>query len=268
MNWPHYRAAAELARVKNARVLVVGANTGEDCRPFIEMGAAEVHGIDPIDDVGTEFQHPKATYHRSTIEAADLPSGYFDLVFSVATLEHIHDLDSAYAAMARLCAPGGGIYCCAAPLWYSPYGHHMSCFDGHPWVHVNNDRDGLVRYARQHGIEGERGIGIEAIADYVMLSDAFNRRPASDYLNAAKAISCDFTVFRNGHDLCSEPSDRQELRATSHYFKAIKHGSAISIFRYLVNRVAAHATSAIKYRTTASFATQEAKCIRRVSRHR
>jgi SAM-dependent methyltransferase len=252
MNWPHYRAAAELKRIKGARVLVVGANTGEDCRPFVEMGAAEVHGLDPIENVGANFKHDRLTYHRAMIEAAELPAGYFDLVFSVATLEHVADIESAFASMGRLCAPGGAIYCCAAPLWNSPYGHHMTCFDGHPWAHVIYGRDGLLNFSKQNGITGERGHSIDAIISYIFDSDAFNRKPANDYVIAASYVSREFSVFQNRLDfsaLTPPPSLPQtEARAVSHYLRAIKRGSYYSVGRFYGTRSIGRAENIFKQR--------------------
>jgi SAM-dependent methyltransferase len=108
--------AAELCQLKHSRILIVGANTGEDCKLFVDRGAAEVHGLDVIEDVGKGFLHRRVTYHHSSIEHTDLPSNYFDLVFAVATMEHVPDIRAGFSEMERLARPSGIIYSVAAPL--------------------------------------------------------------------------------------------------------------------------------------------------------
>src|SRR5215469_16727085 len=100
----HVRQAWKLAGAPRS-VLVVGANQGEDCRRFAELGAEEIHGIDVIENVGADFVDHRAVYHRGSIEACDLPDGRFDLVFATATMEHVHNIDAGFAEMARLTKP-------------------------------------------------------------------------------------------------------------------------------------------------------------------
>jgi SAM-dependent methyltransferase len=187
---------AALRPLRGSKVLVVGASAGEDCKLFIDRGAFEVHGLDVIEDVGSGFQHPRVTYHQSSIERTQLPSDYFDVVLAVATMEHVPDIDAAFAEMARLACPGGIIYSLASPLWQSPRGHHMGCFDAHPWIHLVFERDDLISYARSSGIKGERGYSLEQIVDYMLNPKFFNMRPASAYLAACAQLR-ELNILRN-----------------------------------------------------------------------
>jgi SAM-dependent methyltransferase len=198
------RDAASRLAIRNAKVLVVGANTGGDCREFIKLGAKEVHGLDVIDDVGSEFRHGRVTYHRQSIENTNLPSDSFDLVYSFATMEHVPDIVAGYTEMARLLKPGGVMYSMASPLWFSPYGHHMGCFQGHPWLHVVHDRQGILNYAKSHGIDGERGHSIEAIVNYMLDKTHFNMTPAREYREAILALE-NIGVMENSL-LCEDAS--------------------------------------------------------------
>lgn len=188
--------AEKYCRIENRRVLVVGANTGEDCALFIRRGAAEVHGLDVIEDVGKNFPHAKATYHRESIEKTTLPSGYFDLIFSMATMEHVPEVALGFGEMARLVRSGGMIFSSSAPLWQSAYGHHMSCFGDHPWVHLLLDEPQLVEYARAHGIQGERGHDIEAIAHYMLNCANFNMLSAEAYISACDQLQ-ELSIIEN-----------------------------------------------------------------------
>lgn len=51
----------------------------------------------------------------------------FDLIFSIATFEHIHDLETALQEMYRLLKPNGFIYSNFGPIWSGAVGHHLWC---------------------------------------------------------------------------------------------------------------------------------------------
>ncbi len=184
--------------MRGAAVLVVGAGGGDDCRRFIARGAREVHGLDVRADVGCDFQHTDVVYHCGSIEKADLPSNRFDLVFAVATMEHVDDIKSGFHEMVRLTKPGGIVFSAAAPLWNSRYGHHMGCLAAYPWIHLVMSADEIVAHARRNGITGERGHTIEAIVNYMMDSRFFNMRPACDYLAGTSALPVD--IIKNAFD--------------------------------------------------------------------
>jgi SAM-dependent methyltransferase len=199
----HYRC------VQGTRLLVVGANTGVDCKRFIDRGAQEVHGLDVIEDVGSEYTHPRVTYHRQSIESCNLPSDYFDIAFAVATFEHVPDIYAGWSEMVRVTKPRGIIFSVASPLWQSMYGHHMGCFDVHPWIHLAFDRSGIEEYCVKHDINGERGHSLTAILDYMLNPSFFNQRPASDYLAATQRLAMvemhENTFARNDSRLLENP---------------------------------------------------------------
>jgi SAM-dependent methyltransferase len=183
-----YMAARYAGGLRGKRVLVVGCNRGEDCRHFADMGAGELHGLDVIEDVGVDFRGP--TYHRASAEAIDLPDDRFDLVFAVATLEHVPRVEPAFAEMARVCAPNGVVYSVAAPLWNSSYGHHKGeLFAGHPWVHLRLDRDGIVALCRREGISSPDEHSIDEHVDYMLDDRFFNQTPARVYVQACACLA-------------------------------------------------------------------------------
>ena len=139
----------------------------------------------------------------------------FDLVYSFATMEHVPDIAAGYAEMARLLKPGGVLYSMASPLWYSPYGHHMGCFQGHPWVHVAFDHEGVLDYARANGIDGERGRSLEHIVNYMLDQRHFNKTPAAEYVAALQGLPritlLENELLREDEALLSHPVARQAL---------------------------------------------------------
>jgi SAM-dependent methyltransferase len=206
-----YMASRYAGGVSGKRVLVVGCNRGDDCRMFDSMGAAEVHGLDVIDDVGADFPGP--TYHRMSAEEIDLPDGRFDLVFAVATLEHVPRVDLAFAEMARVAAPAGVVYSVAAPLWNSSQGHHKGdLFEAHPWVHLRFDRDGVVALCRRESISSPDDHSIEEHVDYMLDARFFNRVPARQYVEACEALA-DVELIRNDLALDEPHGLTRELEA-------------------------------------------------------
>jgi SAM-dependent methyltransferase len=184
----HALRAASYAGVRGKRILVAGCNRGEDCRWFVELGARRVDGIDVIDDIGSEFQHPDVHYHRVSVE--DLPFGEeFDLSYSHATLEHVPRVDLAIPELVRVLKVGGVTYNLAAPLWNSSQGHHKSdLFEGYPWIHLRMSRDEIVAFAHREQIRDPAGTSIEAHVDYMLNPEFFNMTPASTYLEAANSL--------------------------------------------------------------------------------
>jgi SAM-dependent methyltransferase len=184
----HALRAASYAGVRGKRVLVAGCNRGEDCRWFVELGARRVDGIDVIDEIGADFEHPAVVYHRGSVE--DLPFGEeFDLSFSHATLEHVPRVDLAIPELVRVLKVGGVTYNVAAPLWNSSQGHHKSdLFEDHPWIHLRMSRDEIVAFAHRSGIRDPGGTAIEAHVDYMLNPEFFNMTAASAYLEAANGL--------------------------------------------------------------------------------
>jgi SAM-dependent methyltransferase len=213
-------------------VLVVGANVGEDCARFAALGAREIHGLDVIPNVGEAFQDARATYHCVGIENSGLPSNAFDLVFATATMEHVHNIEAGFAEMARLTKRGGVVWSLASPLWRSPYGHHMACFEGHPWVHLLYNENELREYARDHSIQPA---GIDETIRYMYNPIPFNRRPARDYIASVKDVS-DLAIIENrlyevdprslnsplGRKALGKGFDSRELLSETHYMAARK----------------------------------------------
>ena len=232
----HANQAAEYRSLKGGRVLVVGCSHGNDCKQMIRLGAAEVHGIDVIEAIGSEFVHGRVRYHRMSVEALGFPADYFDLVYSVATLEHVHRIDPAFREMARVTARGGFIYCVASPLWNSSQGHHRGdLFAEFPWIHLRRNREEILAYARQRGLTPPGGI--EGHVDYMLHDRFFNKVSAKTYVDVCEMLS-DMKIIRNHLDLDPEESvapevlaelaakgyASEELRAVTHSYVARKIG--------------------------------------------
>lgn len=260
-NLLHVRRASKLLSLRGKKVLVVGANTGGDCKSFVDLGCAEVHGLDVIEDIGSEYQHPKVTYHRMSAEDMALPDAYFDLVYCFATMEHVPEIAPAFQEMARVTKPGGYVYSVAAPLWNSRVGHHKGdLFSDFPWIHLRLNKEEIIDYCNEHGITAPEGISPHV--EYMLDPRFFNKMPASSYIEACASLP-NMQIIRN--DLELEPEDEhltmalmelekkgytaEELRAVAHVYIARKsmqaadspdghdHGKGPSMIQQYINEV-------------------------------
>jgi len=109
--------------------------------------------VDMLQTVGLRYNNPRCKFHH--LDATTLPfaDSSFDLVYSIATFEHVSDPLETLKTIKRLLRPGGYGYIQAAPLYYSPFGHHMfGYFDHYPWIHVRLSKTEISEYARANGI--------------------------------------------------------------------------------------------------------------------
>jgi SAM-dependent methyltransferase len=190
--------------MRNAYVLVVGCNAGDECRHFLGFGARLVHGIDVIEKTGAGFSHPRVRYDRMSVEALSFPDETFDLVYAYATMEHVPDIESGFSEMARVTKRGGVVYSQASPLWRSPYGHHKGdLFADQPWIHLLMDADEILELCARDGIDGDGNI--EHHVGYMLDPAHFNMRAAADYVAACEALP-DMELIDN-----SLAMDRPEL---------------------------------------------------------
>jgi ubiquinone/menaquinone biosynthesis C-methylase UbiE len=98
-----------------------------------------------------------------------LAEGYFDAVFSVAVMEHIHELEAHLAELHRILKPGGLFWFWESPFWSSSMGHHYrhqhaDCPIPH-YGHLYMDREELCEYLREH--EKLHELQIEAIGHQI-----------------------------------------------------------------------------------------------------
>ena len=98
-------AARELAGAQ--RVLDVGCGDGQVSRLAARLGA-QVVGIDPTwNCVSVANQRGGAVFTRAGAAQVPFADGTFDAVVACLVFEHIRDVDSAIAEVARVLQPGG-----------------------------------------------------------------------------------------------------------------------------------------------------------------
>jgi SAM-dependent methyltransferase len=187
------------------RLLEVGCSDGLTCDLAMRLGAASVVGIDTLPDVGARFQtDPALSYYRMSGEELAFETGDFDVVYSIATLEHVSRPEPAMLEMLRVTRPGGVVYMQAGPLYFSPFGHHMfGYFDDYPWIHLRLTPEQIIDEGHRRGFEGrlraERGFGVEPYVRGMLTRDHINGLRLSEY-------GIDTVVARSSELLMWKPS--------------------------------------------------------------
>jgi SAM-dependent methyltransferase len=95
----------------DARILDVGCGDGFHLRLLRDFGKPtwSVEGIDASPRAVAAARRAGLTVHEGTIEGATLPSGIYDLVLLIATIEHVDDPPGVLRAARRLLKPGGRV---------------------------------------------------------------------------------------------------------------------------------------------------------------
>jgi len=240
-NLIHVKLAAKYVAISNAKVLVVGCNTGKDCMSFIKLGAPKVYGLDVVPNVGSDFQHSDIEYYQNSVEDMPFADNTFDLVFCFATMEHVPNIKSGFEEMARVTSKGGHVYSIAAPLWNSPYGHHKpDLFDGYPWVHLLYSKQEIIDFYLEKKLGPLTAEELKIHVDYMLNPHFFNKHPSSTYYEVCEKLT-PFIVYRNGFDYLPEDSikpnvetklkaagySKKELLAVNHYFIAKKKNDSV-----------------------------------------
>lgn len=168
------RRAAERAGVpfERARILDIGTGSGYLAFALTGLGAREVVGID-LDIDGFRLPLERSLMRsaladtrsdcvrleeRDVADLAAFESGSFDIVCSMAAIEHLVDLDTCLAELHRVLRPGGLTHHGVDP-WFGKAGGHSLCSLDFPWGHVRLSKNDLFRYLQQlrpHEFEAAR----------------------------------------------------------------------------------------------------------------
>lgn len=117
------------------RILEVGSGIGF-LTSWLYLNGADISGLDPTSgpfDPFTEISracaelvgrgHPEI-FHVGAEELSSEKFGQFDLIYSFNVLEHVQNLEDAFAAMTNVLKPGGVmVHCC--PNYTVPYEPHL-----------------------------------------------------------------------------------------------------------------------------------------------
>lgn len=129
------------------RLLDIGCGTGFFTVPLGKQ-FEEVHGVDVNADCVAAFgRSAPPNFRAHVVDAAELPfpTGYFDAIITIETLEHVSDLAGVAMEAARVLRQGGELIITVPNRWYPVEGHGGEIFGRHfsriplvtwfPWLH-------------------------------------------------------------------------------------------------------------------------------------
>jgi SAM-dependent methyltransferase len=180
-------------------VLEVGSDlAGAVSKELQVHGAQMVVGLNPL--LGVEqkegFTPPNGQNHLLRSDARWLPleDESISSIFSVATFEHVYDLDIAVAEMYRVLRPGGILYSDFGPIWSCSVGHHVYAKvrdeEARHWAPGKNPvpHFGHLLYSsdEMHArLDGKVSSDLlNAIINWIYTGDGINRLFYEDYVQA------------------------------------------------------------------------------------
>lgn len=220
-------------------VLEAGCSDGLVCDILALCGARRVVGIDIMETVGCGFRDDRIDYHVMDIANMNFPDQSFDLVYSIATFEHLPNPYQALLQMLRVTKVGGHIYVQAGPLYHSPFGHHMfGYFQDWAWIHLRKTRSEIITFAKDRGIDKaiERDLSMtcEQYIEGMLNRDHVNGLLLEDYrLNEFRARDdidvLKFSVSYEGRELLT-PEIAAEIPGMEPE-RLIEHGFEVAFRR-------------------------------------
>jgi len=120
-----------LVKLRGKVIAEIGPDRNLDMAHKLTLrGARKVHCFNSatfMDKAALERakKNEKIVFHDSYLENNSMKAGSVDLIFAIATLEHIGDITATISAARRLLKRGGVLYLQGCPMWTSPRGHHI-----------------------------------------------------------------------------------------------------------------------------------------------
>ena len=140
------------------KLLDVGCGTGNMLLAAANRNAQYCLGIDlKLNDYGDNHLNEIAQLNQIDIskikmmeglfEVNNFPSGCFDVVTLIDSIEHMENPEMVIAEISRVLKPGGLFLLNVSPLYYSQLGHHLFNYfsrEEYPWVHLYKNFDELL----------------------------------------------------------------------------------------------------------------------------
>lgn len=150
-------AAANVVRLPaGASILEIGFSTGGHStfafeRLGLKASAVDNHyggliGESALHEYNKRLLSSKVEFRVGDItRTTSFAPASFDVIFSASVLEHVLDLEAAFAEMFRLLKPGGAIIHNYSPYFCHDGGHALGVGDS-PWAHVRMGAPEFLRY--------------------------------------------------------------------------------------------------------------------------
>ena len=176
----------KFAQLKDKTILDIGCGNGDLVKYIADKyEPCHIVGIEPALDEWDTKASKEGNWEIRYGDANGLeyPDGYFDIVVSFSTFEHINNIDNALHEIKRVLKPYGRFYTEFAPIWTSVAGHHfihgkdrwwsqehLSAIP--PWGHLYMSEYEMSQHLSKNNIDTDL---INEIIYFIYYSDVINR---------------------------------------------------------------------------------------------
>lgn len=194
-DWVRMRFAQAAGALDGKRVLIPGTNFNtREAREWFDRPIKTLHLLDIVDwgpsfEASAEdlrqFCRPALEFHHGTLDHLSLPDDFIDLMESRAVLEHVGNMASSAAEMARVLAPGGVALHSFGPLYFTHGGDHCIASYGleHGYDHLLLTEADYVKALMDEPVFQHFGKGASD-ARYWAIQQIFSYLKPEEYLQA------------------------------------------------------------------------------------
>ena len=195
-----YKTLVERVALHNKVILEIGCGNGSIVKQLAnDYPSAFVYGIEP--GLDTWWNTTASSGERYSIldgdgEDIQFPDGFFDVIYTLTTFEHIKNPEKCLSEAKRVLKDGGEFYTFFAGIWTSVIGHHWHhwVYDDAkkmpPWAHLYMSYEEMHDYLINNGETPELA---REICEFVYNSDVLNRIDCRRHESAI--LSCGMEVL-------------------------------------------------------------------------
>lgn len=212
-------------------ILEIGSDlAGNVAQNLASVTGCEVVGVNPSPEfprLPADGQLRKSIrLLRTDGRCIPLPDNSVDGVFTVATIEHVADVEQLYSEVYRVLKPGGVLFADFAPIWSSYNGHHTyAVVDGKEARYWKAGRNPVPDFAHLLWLPDQMreflhagpcdDALVEPIVDWIYFGDGVNRLFLEDHISAlfGSQLICERLKLKSG----SPPDPVTERKLTTRY---------------------------------------------------
>src|SRR4030095_10513624 len=221
---------------EGATMLDIGCYLGGKTVRWLERyRGAEIHGIDihpefiSVAESFARLHNAKAHFKVNFAEQLDFPDGFFDIILSENTFEHVRDIRKVMEECSRV-LKDRGLLAVVFPGFWGPVSHHLNLVSSTPCLHWFFKYPSLMKAYRavleqrgeaslwyrpgsEHPLPDERGLtlnGTSATQFHVMIKGRWNIL-FDGYKQRSRTKSALKNVILTGLQMCPVPFFRELL---------------------------------------------------------
>lgn len=112
--------------LKNKVILEIGSDLDLNvAKMMLALGAQKVYCVNPLFKKGMKSNDSRIILLKTLGEQTNLSDSFFDVVFGIALIEHVHDIQGLIIEIKRMLKKEGVAFLQGCPMYCSALGHHV-----------------------------------------------------------------------------------------------------------------------------------------------